>query len=432
MLRTYKEIRCGVFQFIASLLPALVFLSISCESISPAVETDQLYDPPSVYLTWQHNPESTMTINWITSLDRHEDDFEYRQVGEEPWVQTRGSHHRLPENTPYLLHRMELADLQPATAYQFRTGSDAMTYKFQTMPATLSAPIRFVAGGDMYHDSLDILRTTNKQAAKTSPQFALVGGDIAYASDKLADYLPRWTHPLFDHLVSQKFDRWLGWLTAWKEDMVTPEGYLIPMLPAIGNHDTIGRFGQTPEQAPFFYSLFPMPGKPGYNVLDFADYMSIIILDSGHTNPISGKQAEWLAQTMRERQTVPHKFALYHVPAYPCVHRQTQEISSKIRKYWVPSFDIFHLTAAFENHEHAYKRTHPLLGGAIVAQGGVLYIGDGGWGVAKPRTPRRGDENKYIAKSASARHFLVVDIEKDKQTVHALNSDGLVIDSFTW
>lgn len=372
-----------------------------------------------------------MTVNWISTLDRQDDTLEYCPLNEENWFQAAASHSRLPNDAPFLLHRIELSHLQPDTIYQFRTGNDAIIYKFKTMPADLTKPIRFVVGGDMYHDDLETLHITNREAAKTGPQFALVGGDIAYASDKIFDYLPRWSHRLLDHLVGQKFDRWLGWLIAWKDDMITPEGCLIPMLTAIGNHDVIGRFGQTPNKAPFFYSLFAMPGLPGYNVLDFGNYMSIFLLDSGHTNPVAGKQSNWLAQSMQKRKDIRHKFALYHVPAYPSVHKITEEIGSQIRKFWVPSFDAYHLTAAFENHDHAYKRTHPMLGGAINING-VVYVGDGGWGVKKPRKPRNVEEKWYLAKAASARHFVVVDVEENKQTVTAINYTGEVIDTFSW
>lgn len=409
----------------------LMINSFFCKAASNAKDRDNAYDPLSVYLTWQRLPESTMLVNWITSLDQQESLLEYRGANEEKWIAVKTSHIQLPENTPYLLHKVELVDLEPATIYEFRIGADGVIYKFKTMPTTLAAPIRFVAGGDMYHDDIDILRKTNRQAAKMSPSFALVGGDIAYASSNLTDFLPRWVHSVTDRLARQRFDRWLSWLIAWKEEMVTAEGCLVPILPAIGNHDTIGRFGQTPEQAPFFYSLFAMPGKPGYNVLDFADYMSIFLLDSGHTNPVGGNQAKWLAQALRQRKDMGHKFALYHVPAYPSVHKITEEIGSQIRKFWVPSFETYHLTAAFENHEHAYKRTHPLLANAIVTQG-VIYIGDGSWGVKKPRLPSSLEKKWYLAKAISARHFLVVDIEEDKQTVHAINSNGLVIDHFSW
>lgn len=389
------------------------------------------YDPEAVYLTWVRNPESTMVIRWITPLDRHDDLVVYSEEGKTEWKSAIGTHVQLPKETPYLLHSVELTNLKAGTNYLFRTGTDAVAYKFQTMPTELYRPIQFVAGGDMYHDTLEMLHATNRQAALTSPQFALVGGDIAYAASNVVSFLPRWAHPLVDHWVGQKFDRWLEWLVAWKQDMVTPDGRLIPMLPAIGNHDVSGRFGQTPAEAPFFYALFPMPGGQGYNVLDFGNYMSIFLLDSGHTHSVGGQQAAWLAKTLHDRESVPHKFALYHVPAYPSVHKITEEIATQIRKFWVPSFDAYHLTAAFENHEHSYKRTHPLKGGRIDTAG-VIYIGDGGWGVDKPRRPRGLEQKWYLSHVAPLRHFLFVVVEQEKQTVTAISPEGATIDQFTW
>ena len=234
-------------------------------------------DPAAVYLTWQRSPESTMTIHWLTLLDEPDDAVEYQPLGAADWLKTTGFHTQLPVDTPYFIHTVELTNLHPAADYSFRIGSAGHIYKFQTMPADLRAPIRFVAGGDMYHDSIEILRATNREAAKTSPMFALVGGDIAYAADKQANLFPSWMHRLLNVPLKQKFEWWLGWLVAWEKEMVTPEGRLVPILPVLGNHDTNGYFGQTPAEAPFFYSLFAMPGQQGYNVLDFGNYMSLVV-----------------------------------------------------------------------------------------------------------------------------------------------------------
>ena len=81
--------------------------------------------------------------------------------------------------------------------------------------------------------------------------------------------------------------------------MVTPQGYLVPVVAALGNHDLIGHFDQTPAQAAIFSALFPMPEKNIYNVLDFNSYLSIFILDSGHANPIGGQQASWLRTALK-------------------------------------------------------------------------------------------------------------------------------------
>ena len=216
--------------------------------------------PTAIYLTWQHSPESTMTILWVTPLGEEHDQVSYRSDENDSWNTQGGSHKQLPENTPYILHTVELTNLSPDKTYLFRVNEQEKIYKFHTLPQTLTAPIKFVVGGDMYHDDLATLSTTNRRAALTSPSFALVGGDIAYASGWGTGFLPKWMAKLTNSVRSQTFDRWLEWLQAWSQDMVTPEGYLIPMIPVIGNHDVIGGFDQSTLQAPFFYALFPMPG----------------------------------------------------------------------------------------------------------------------------------------------------------------------------
>ncbi len=58
-----------------------------------------------------------------------------------------------------------------------------------------------------------------------------------------------------------------------------------------------------------------MPGPQGYNVLDCGNYLSLLLLDSGHTHPVEGAQTDWLKQTLAARQHVSHVFPVYHVPA---------------------------------------------------------------------------------------------------------------------
>src|SRR5262249_10261743 len=152
-------------------------------------------------------------------------------------------------------------------------------------------------------------------------------------------------------------------------EMIDSQGHLIPAIAAVGNHDLVGQFDQTPKQAAIFSTLFPMPGKRIYNVLDFDPYLSIVILDSGHANPVGGDQAKWLKNALEQRPQVPHRFALYHLPAYPSVRDYDNDLSATIRQEWVPLFEQGGIHAAFEHHDHAYKRTHPLLKGRIHPQG---------------------------------------------------------------
>lgn len=403
-------------------------------------DVQKYVDPKALYLTWQQHPESTMTISWITAMDQPADLIEYRRMEEETtqeqkiekqttndfWLSATGTHAVLPQKAPYFLHRVELTGLLPDTAYLFRTASNGISYKFKTMPLNISSDIRFVVGGDMFQSSVEILAKTNREAAKTNPRFVLIGGDIAYASGSKTNFLKILTN----QNATQTFDRWLTWLQTWKNTMVTSEGYLIPMIPTIGNHEVDGGFDQTPEQAPFFYALFPMPGSEGYQVLDFNQYMSVFLLDSGHTHPIGGKQTAWLATALKTREQVLNKFALYHVPAYPSVRSLADRISTEIRKCWIPLFDRYFLSIAFENHDHNYKRTFPILNGKIDPSG-VLYIGDGAWGVDPVRESKDVKQKWYLKSHASARHFLLVTLSPNHRSVAAITADGTTIDQVT-
>jgi hypothetical protein len=372
-----------------------------------------------------------MTIQWISDNTRLDDNVDYQRHDEKEWHSSTGVHKIIPDLSMYLVHVVELVNLVPNTDYNFRIGSNGVVFKFRTMPSLFDDPIRFVVGGDIYHDSLEPMIETHKQAARKDPHFALIGGDIAYAGDRfggLADEMHSWVDWIkgSDNRTDRRM-RWIEWLIAWKEHMVAPDGRLIPLIPAIGNHDINGGFDKTSAEASDFHALFAMPGEQGYNVLDFGNYLTIFILDSGHTNSIGGKQTQWLYDSLKSRQRIQHKFALYHVPAYPSYRKFNNKISASIRLHWVPLFDMFSLHAAFEHHDHTYKRTHPLKNGKADPLG-VLYIGDGAWGLEQPRTPKTTDQAWYLAKTAAKRHFILVTINKKTRQFKAIDHTGKVID----
>lgn len=371
----------------------------------------------TIYLTWQQSPSTTMTIQWISSFQEKQSVVVYRtRQNEQEWQKVTGEILEFPQASQYLIHRVELKNLQSNTEYVFRVVPYREEYHFLTAPAHLEKELRFVVGGDMYHDGIPTLIKTSQKAAQTSPLFALIGGDISYAVKSSS-------------VSYQLIDRWIDWIKVWHTYMVTPQGFLIPVISAIGNHDLIGGFDQTPAQATVFSALFPMPGKRIYNVLDFPPYLSIMILDSGHANPIAGQQTNWLRNVLSERQHVTHRIAIYHVPAYPSIRDHQNKYSSDIRSNWVPLFEQWGVQAAFEHHDHAYKRTHPLLKGRI-HPAGVVYLGDGGWGVDKPRKYKGRRLCPYLAKFASARHFITVTLTPFQQQYKSINDQGQILDEY--
>src|SRR5580704_15979319 len=130
---------CNLCRF-STLKWVLFLLIVQTHGLAFASE---LYDPISVYLTWQRKPDTTMTVQWISTVDRTQDIVEYQSLNETTWHQARGMHAKLPGVYDYLVHRVELSGLEPGTDYRFRTGSDALTFKFRTMPSNADGPIKF-------------------------------------------------------------------------------------------------------------------------------------------------------------------------------------------------------------------------------------------------------------------------------------------------
>lgn len=370
-------------------------------------------EPLALYLTWSQDPTSTMSVHWVSEKEARQTVVEYRKLGQREWQKKWGQDRPFPQSR-WIIHGVELEGLRPGSLYEYRVEGSRKIGKFSTMPSTLEEPLRFVLGGDLYH-SKTLYSETCLQAASQDPQFAVLGGDLAYATSKYG-------------LLGENATRWLDWLSIWCDTMVTPEGRTIPMVAIIGNHEVMGRYHMKPKNAPVFYALFPHLKNEGYRALDFGQYLSLFLLDSGHTHPIEGKQSSWLEKALRDRRNVLHRFAVYHVPAWPSVRRETKPIIQSVRNHWVPIFESGGVHWAFEHHDHAYKRTYPIKGGQVHPDG-VVYFGDGAWGVY-PRVPVIHEPRWYIAKLERQRHFFLVELKDDQRFIEAISGTGKIIDEY--
>src|SRR5262249_4569071 len=152
--------------------------------------------------------------------------------------------------------------------------------------------------------------------------------------------------------------------------MVGRDNRLIPMITCIGNHEVAGGYNKPRTQAPFFYAMFDgLFPETGYATLDFGDYLSLVLLDTGHTSRIGGEQTCSLEKSLKERKDRPHVFAVNHVPAYPSYR---SPVGGKLgkggtgaenRKHWVPLFEKYRLPVVLEHHDHTFKRSKLLLDG---------------------------------------------------------------------
>ena len=112
----------------------------------------------------------------------------------------------------------------------------------------------------------------------------------------------------------------------------------------------------------------------------------IFRLDTGYLNNMNEDQPKLMREVCL--QFPEHvKIAVYHEPIYPERYPRpdgAHTSSSKVRtiglKAWVPIFDEFGFLVAFENHEHNFKRTKPLINDKPDPCG-TYYLGDGAWGI---------------------------------------------------
>jgi len=366
-----------------------------------------LAKPRAVYLEWIDDPTTTMLVNWHNH-DPNGKNLRYRRAGGEvEWISSTASTRPFPF-TGRLVHRVDIKGLEPATEYEFQVDGYEETFRFRTMPKTLVRPFVFGVGGDV--DTGTVADAMTAAIASKNPEFLAVIGDLAYDDGKASNF---WKCYRF-------FDSWFA-------NARTTDGRLIPIIAGLGNHEVRRGlaanhpdFEDTPEwrlrQAPYFHRCF---GFSGHGVIDFGDYLSLLVLDSGHAR-ILADQTQWLASTLESRRERPHVIPAYHVPAYPSFRPFEDPMATKVREHWVPLFEQAGVKMAFEHHDHTFSRTKPLLGG-VEHPDGIRYFGDGLWGIgSRPPDPARW----YLEAANQKHHVHLVTLTPTERSVEAVDVNG--------
>jgi hypothetical protein len=375
---------------------------------------DVAFQPGTLFLTWQHDPTTTMTIQWIGTRGETAD----TQIYYLPVAASKGAPWAMQPTTPrpypltdFKIFRAELLGLCPGTDYQFRIGKQSPTYRFRTMPAKATDTIHFISGGDCGVNPHTV--ANNIQAARQDPMFTVIGGDLGYDNGKSVETS-------------------LAFIRNYSKHMVGRNGRLIPLVACIGNHEVDGGYNKPRAKAPFFYALFDgLYRDTSYATLDFGEYLSLVLLDTGHTAAIAGDQTAWLEKTLKERVDNPNVIVINHVPAYPSFRNMEGEKGKEgtgeaNRKHWVPLFEKYRVPVVLEHHDHTFKRSKTLLDG-LEDSNGVLYLGDGSWG--RLRAPQKPDKLSFLAAASQDYHLSLHRIQGEERFHLALDEFGRVMDA---
>jgi len=404
--------------------------------VSAAADRIHVHGP---IVQWSDDPTTTATIIWMerTFVDAREDrawpagrgwrpfdprlisgssPLRVRESGGGEWTAHEVSTRRFGDGI-HPVRLVHLTGLAPDMTYEFILPDGLVeppvVRSFRTAPAEPGdAPIVFVTGGDMYHNR-KLLDAMNRRAGLEDPLFALLGGDLAYANN----------------VDSQ---RWCEWFDSWAELAVAPDGRMVPMIVAIGNHETADPGaaplapGGSPPAATQFLSLFRLAGGRTHHAIDFGSYLSIVLLDSGEIQTVESQTA-WLRAALEARADREHVFVCYHRPAFGT---GVKNDVAAIRREWVPLFERYGVHAAFENDHHVYKRTALIDSSGMHPQGGVLYMGDGAWGV-NVREIKDTSNRPWLERAEPINHLIRVELRADRRVYEAKTADGRVFDDFT-
>jgi len=353
----------------------------------------------SVYITFTDDPARSVDVVTIDELFT-------------PELSGTKMHTERARYEGHVIEHAHFKHLSPNSEYTVRIGKRRV--RFKTLPDTVdNQPLRIVICGDVYKQKERCVRGLDA-IAKKAPDAVVVGGDIAYTRG----------HMNLTRGVRFETKRWIQFFELWDKHMRTPEGLAIPLLPCVGNHDVRPKdaFG---KRGKAFYAFFPQLRHTYYS-LPLANHVRLICLDTGHSEPIEGKQTEYVKKALSQSNE-PFKIACYHIPAYPSYTSFTNGSVTKVRELWCPLFDAAHLQAAFEHDNHTFKRTKKIAQ-EKEAKKGTFYFGDGCLGV-RPRNPGSNGKRWYLEKVSPTNHYFLLTAEKDGTHVQAIDLEDTVIDS---
>ncbi|MEX2428180.1 MAG: metallophosphoesterase family protein [Bacteroidales bacterium] len=380
-------------------------------------------EPIHLRVLFEQDPSSNATISWTTT---EEGSFSVVYYDTEPRNGNVGDYRFKSENVrtgAYSLrseekeagmeswyHHAELEDLEPSTTYYIvaeTEGDRTDEYHFITA-AEDDRDIGLLVGGDsrigdQRTDPDNPRRQMNKVMCgllEENPQIL--------ALMHSADYTNRayWSQLYY-------------WLKDHTEMTTTEDGRLLPIIPSRGNHDLdVG-----------FEEMFNWPGEDGvdtYFTSSLSDQVSLIVLNTEIS--LGGDQRIWLDKQLSNLR--PHKrwiMPVYHRTSYPSV--RSYQSGEGRRLNWVSLFEKYNVDLVGEGHDHSLKRTVPIRGNEMRAEG-IVYIGDGGLGVA-PRDVV--SDRWYLQKpgmAESVHNVHMLEFKKDEIHGRGFSIDSEVLDEF--
>ncbi len=386
--------------------------------------------PKAIHTTWQHDPATTLTVQWTTAATELAGytpkvwfgpeaeagkDGATQQFGAarfatgtgEMYYQTIIDMNDLAPDAPhYITWTVELTGLTPDTPYVFRAGTWS----------------DFKAGAFTAPDLSDVQHVRTGLAKGSRQKItAVLAGDSRNGADGIRANAQRlaaidaslWVFngDFNETGVQEQWDDWF--------DAMQPILSKHPLMPVQGNHEFF---------PPTYYGQFALPVEAGL-APEYKEHawsltignLHLIGLDSTQDSVVQD-QSTWLEadlQAARADKDIDWIIAMMHHPAYSsCTNHGSTD---RVQKYWVPLFEKYDVDLIFAGHDHDYERSWPWRANKKVDAGPVYVVAGGfyadGYTNGKDvwtATSSHGNKSNYV----------VLNVEGKSLSFTAFSGDG--------
>lgn len=355
---------------------------------------DPLFSKPP-HLSWNSDPQTSIGITWETPIPT---DTIVR------YGVTPDCKNTVSDSTFSMLHFINLTNLEPNTTYYYQVGCSfpflpymIFTYTFETAPAG-TQPFKFAIISDTQQDAFDICQHDKVISSITvmNPDFLIHTGDIVADSGRL----DQWNRIFYE----------MTFLTCNK-----------PIMPCLGNHDY--KYAWI-AALPYLY-YFNLPNNElfySYNYSN-AHFISLCVGYNDGLWSLIGNQREWLENDLEiasQSNEIDWIFVYFHAPMFSSGGFGMQPDLTV--QFW-DLFEKYNVDVIFNGHDHVYERMY------IWGNPGIHNIVFGGGGGA---LDVQIGSNPWTVASTLSYGFGFVQVDNKTLTYQAINTEGQVIDWFTW
>lgn len=305
------------------------------------------------------------------------------------------------------LFTSKLTGLTPGTRYAYRVGDGVVWSPPHTFTTAdpCAGKFKFLAFGDSQsvaggHPPYSTWGKTLHNAFRANPdsRFMVMVGDMVD--------------------VGQSGAHWNDWFSAAAGVIDT-----IPIMPAFGNHETIGSWDT--RRPAYWNAQFRLPQngpKKLKNQVYSWDYgpVHFAVLDSqmGEQRLHNGLaiQRDWLDADLAASDAT-WKVVLFHKPAYSLMRGRD---NAAIRKAFSPILEKHGVDLVLSGHDHAVARTRPI--------GGVVYYVIGRSGTKTYRKASKHKYNAFFYNPLTQPNYMVIEAAATTLTIKAVKADGTVVD----